>query len=86
MNILYLLISLAESIWVLVKALSDENVADAIPPSFWVIIALIAISGILLILILILEAFHCYISCCLSITTLDFIIQNPSSSVSSRKY
>ena len=69
--------SIGESVWVLAKALSDSSVSEAIPPSFYVIIALIIISAILLIAILILEVFHCYISFN-SITTLDYMIENPS--------
>lgn len=84
MNILYFLISIGESVWVLALSIRAQAVREAVPRSYWVIIALIVISGVLLVAILILEGFHCYISI-RSITTLDYIIEHPDTGSSSNR-
>jgi hypothetical protein len=48
-------------------------VRKIIPNSYWVIIGVICLSGVVLVVLGFLLAFHCYLSCYLGFTTLDYI-------------
>lgn len=71
---LYLALIIAQGIWVFVEAHKKGNGENEIVAiqSYWVILVVIIISGILMILEGILLGFHCYINC-LDMTTLSFI-------------
>ena len=64
---------IGQGVWVFVIALENEKVRSAVPPSYWVIVGIIGVSGILLVAIVILLFFHCYISCFLHETTLNYL-------------
>lgn len=62
-NVLFHSNLVGQGTWVFVRALEDDKVSKAIPQTYWVILGIIAMSGALLISIIILLSFHCYISC-----------------------
>lgn len=62
---------IGQGLWVFIRALT-HGITDGVI-NYWVIIAPIAISGLLLIFTIVLLSFHCYISCCISMTTLEWI-------------
>lgn len=70
--ILFLLNNVGQAVWVFVAAFSSQEVGTAAITK-WMEIAIIAICGIQLVATLVLLSFHCYISCCLDVTTLMFI-------------
>lgn len=73
MNVLFLMNLIGQGIWVFLRAYFDERVRAEIPNTFWVIVGIMGASAILLIAISILFGFHCYISCCLNSTTLEYL-------------
>lgn len=69
--IFFLLNNIAQAIWVFVVARKNSLVSAAAITE-WMCIAIIAICFLQLIATMALLGFHCYISCCLDLTTIAF--------------
>lgn len=75
--IIFMAVHIGEAAWVFVMALKSEQVKKACITE-WVSIAIIVICSIVLLASVSLIIFHCYISCCLDVTTLMFVQSEPS--------
>lgn len=82
--ILFLLNNIAQAVWVFVVARNDEAVRRA---NFteWMDIVIIIICFLQLVATGALLSFHCYISCCLDLTTIAFYQSDTASRVDSNK-
>lgn len=78
MNVLWHMNLIGQGIWVFISAYNRKEIRSTIPESYWVIIGIICVNGVLLIVIFVLMAFHCYLSCYSKSSTFNYVFHRDS--------